>query len=163
MPMVTRFSSGPPRKARSEPQGFGGGTEHLDHFRQIAAMAALLDRLPGAAERPAYTDAQDFIGDSGLPDDDFLNGYAGLDPLTRRAFEAVAAGLDKLAESAADLCDQNEPLTPVEMEACAAIGKSMRQLLQRAAALVESSDGQETGDHRPGAGNCLRNRSENKN
>jgi hypothetical protein len=168
MPMVTRSLRGPPRMASPEPDGYGQGSGYLDHFRQIAAMVALLDRLPGAADagvgRPAYRDAQDFMDGPRRPNDDALRAYGGLDPLTRRAFEAVVAGLDKLAESAADLCDQSHrPLTPVEMEACAAIGRSMRQLLQRAAALVESSEGQETDDGAAGKRHSSHKLRENKN
>jgi hypothetical protein len=49
------------------------------------------------------------------------------------------------------------------MEACAAIGISMRQLLQRAAALVESSDWQEADDARAGEGHSSHKQRENKN
>jgi hypothetical protein len=168
MPMLPRSSRGSPRTAPPKPAALDQANGYPDHFRQIAAMVALLDRLPGAAEvgagRPLYRDAQDFIDGPRRPDDDALRAYDGLDPLTRRAFEAVVAGLDKLSESAADLCDQSHrPLTPVEMEACAAIGISMRQLLQRAAALVESSDWQEADDARAGEGHSSHKLRENKN
>ena len=60
----------------------------------------------------------------------------------RRAFEAVATALGRLAQAAADLCARaRHPLTPDELEACAAIGRSMRRLLDRAAALVEFGRG----------------------
>jgi hypothetical protein len=165
MPMGTRPSHRPPRTASPKPAGFGRRSDYFDHFKQIAATAAMLDRLPGAvAGRPLYRDAQDFVASAEHPADDLLRAYDGLDPLTQRAFEAVVAGLDRLAESASDLCDQShKPLTPVEIDACAAIGKSMRRLLHRAAALMEASDRQDARGGGAGAGDSSQERRENKN
>jgi hypothetical protein len=159
MPVIPRSSHGRSRTAPPKPAGFGQTSDRLAHYRQIAAMATLLDRLPGAGDaRPAYRDEI-----AALPHDDLWRDRDGLDPLTRRAFDAVVAGLDKLAESAADLCDHDHaPLTPVEMEACAAIGKSMRQLLRRAAALVEPPQGRDAGQGRATPDEASRRR-ENKN
>jgi hypothetical protein len=118
--------------------------DYLDHFHQIATMIALLDRLPELAGeirdwRPqSYADrlAEAPRGQS----DDILRAYGELSPLMQRAFQAVVAGLDKLAESAAELYDHtHKPPTAGEIKAGAEIGRSMRQLLERAMALVESA------------------------
>jgi hypothetical protein len=123
------------------PRATGG---YLDHFHQIATMIEVLDRLP------------DFAGDirdwrprihgerlAGAPHgqrDEILRAYGELSPLTQRAFQAVVAGIDKLAESAVELCDHtHKPPTAGEIKAGADLGKSMRQLLERAKALVESA------------------------
>jgi hypothetical protein len=114
--------------------------QFLDHLAELATMIALLERLPdlsgdlGDWRRFAKSASQpDAVGERNLP------GYAGLDPVIRRAFNAVVTGLDKLAESAVDLCEhKHDPPTPGEIEACAEIGASMRPLLERALALVES-------------------------
>ncbi len=76
MPMLPRSSRGSPRTAPPKPAALDQANGYPDHFRQIAAMVALLDRLPGAAEvgagRPLYRDAQDFIDGPRRPDDDDL-------------------------------------------------------------------------------------------
>ena len=106
-------------------------------------MIALLERLPDlsgdigewrAFRNRAFT--ADPVQDRKSA---VLHGYGRLDPVIRRAFEAVVAGLDKLAESAVDLCGRrHDPPTSGEIEACADIGASMRPLLERALALAES-------------------------
>lgn len=117
---------------------------YLDHLAQLARMASLLERLPDAADairrwrrvgeakrapEPAYK-----------PNDEILQAYGELDPLIRRAFDAVVAGLDKLAESAVALCVRTpDPPRASEIEACAEIGAAMRQLLERALAIAESA------------------------
>ncbi len=127
--------------------------QYLDHLSELATMIALLERLPdltgdirdfGAFRKEAADPVQDRNGA-------ILHGYGELDPVIKRAFEAVVAGLDKLAESAADLCERtHDPPTSGEIEACAEIGASMRPLLERALALAESvrpqSDAAPTGD-----------------
>jgi hypothetical protein len=104
-------------------------------------MIALLERLPDLTGD--IRDFSAFRKDAADPVQDrngaILHGYGELDPVIKRAFEAVVAGLDKLAESAADLCGRtHDPPTSGEIEACAEIGASMRPLLERALALVES-------------------------
>jgi hypothetical protein len=164
MPTVTKPSRGPPRPGRA---GSGAASGHNDGFAQIAAMIAFLERLPDLSDdiegrrshrRDAHiTDAFQRENDNPLRADGVL------DPLTRRAFEAVVAGFDRLAESAADLCGQaDKPLTPGEREACAEIGKSMRQLLERAMALVESPGALKSGARRAGAASSGRKLRENK-
>ena len=116
----------------------------LDHFQQVATMIEILDRLPELAGdirdwRPQnYADQ---LADAPRgQNDDILRAYGELSPLMQRAFQAVVAGIDKLAESAIDLYDHtHKPPTPSEIEAGADIGRSMRQLLERAMALVDSS------------------------
>jgi hypothetical protein len=119
----------------------GPADQYLDHLRQLATMIALLERLPDltddirdwpARAAPAADPAQD-------RSNAILRRYRELDPVVRRAFDAVVAGLDKLAGSAADLCGRrHDPPTSDEIEACAEIGASMRPLLERALALAES-------------------------
>ena len=134
-------------KSTREPVAQGGGApapgDYLDRFRQIATMAEVLDHLPDFAG-----DIRDWRpSDQGEPPqwppegqkEEILRGYGDLGPVTQRAFQAVVAGIDKLAESAVDLCDHtHQPPTPDEIRAGAEIGQSMRQLLDRAMALVES-------------------------
>jgi hypothetical protein len=117
--------------------------QYLDHLSELATMIALLERLPDlsgdigewrAIRNTAF--AADPVQDRNGA---ILHGYGELDPVIKRAFEAVVAGLDKLAESAADLCGRtHDPPTSGEIEACAEIGASMRPLLERALALAES-------------------------
>jgi hypothetical protein len=134
-------SRGPYRdRPRAAP---GPADQYLDHLRQLAAMIALLEQLPdmtgdirdwrGFAKAAPMADS---VQDGGGA---ILHGYRELDPVIRRAFDAVVAGLDKLAGSAVDLCGRrHDPLTRDEIEACAEIGASMRPLLERALALAES-------------------------
>ncbi|WP_158814398.1 hypothetical protein [Methylocapsa sp. S129] len=122
--------------------GASGGS--LDHFQQIATMIELLDRLPELAGdirdwRPSHYADQLAEAPRGK-NDDILRAYGELSPLMQRAFQAVVAGMDKLAESAADLYDHtHRPPTSSEIKAGAEIGRAMRQLLERAMALVESA------------------------
>ena len=116
--------------------------DYRDRFREIATMVEVLDHLP---------DFADEIRDWRVPDkgerpqwlaqdrkDEIWRAYGDLGPVTQRAFQAVVAGIDKLAESAVDLCDHtHQPPTPDEIKAGAEIGQSMRQLLDRAMALVD--------------------------
>ena len=121
----------------------GPADQYLDHLRQLAAMIALLERLPDPTgdigDWRGFTKAApmaDPVRDGGAA---ILHGYRELDPVIRRAFDAVVAGLDKLAGSAVDLCGRrHDPPTRDEIEACAEIGASMRPLLERALALAES-------------------------
>ena len=114
---------------------------YLDRFREIAAMAEVLDHLPDLAG-----DIREWRSPaSGEPPqgrtDEIWRAYGDLGPVTQRAFEAVVAGIDRLAASAADLCDhKHQPPTADEIKAGAEIGQSMRQLLDRAMALVDSAD-----------------------
>jgi hypothetical protein len=121
----------------------GPADRYLDHLRELAAMIALLERLPdltgdigdwrGFAKAAPAAEPVQGGGDA------ILHGYRELDPVIRRAFDAVVAGLDKLAGSAVDLCGRrHDPPTRDEIEACAEIGASMRPLLERALALAES-------------------------
>jgi hypothetical protein len=140
MPALIRSTREPPiddeRSTRS--------TDYFGHFRQIATMIEILDRLPELAgdiasgrllRRARFP--MDALHDH---EDEISRAYGELSPLTQRAFQAVVAGIDKLAETAVDLCDHaHEPPTPGEAEAGAEIGRSLRQLLERAIALVESA------------------------
>jgi hypothetical protein len=120
---------------------------YLKQFREIVTMIELIDRLPNLADdirdwRP-HNESGHFASAGDRPNAEILRAFGALNPLMRRSFQAVTAGLDKLAESAVDLCDpKRKPLTPGEMEACAEIGRSMRRLLERAVALVESAQTQ---------------------
>ena len=82
-----------------------------------------------------------FLSEADRLNDEMAEAFGALNPLMRRSLEAVAAGLDKLAESAADLCDpKRKSLTPGELESCVEISRSMRRLLDRANALIESAE-----------------------
>ena len=114
-------------------------------------MIEILDRLPELADdikawrpRPYAERAREGQNDA------ILRAYDSLSPLMQRAFQAVVAGLDKLAESAVDFYDHtHQPPTPSEIAAGAEIGRSMRQLLERALALVEPDEPSETGAGQP--------------
>jgi hypothetical protein len=117
-------------------------SDYLDRFRQIATMAEVLDHLPDFAGDIRNWRAPDKGEPPQWPPpgqkEEILRGYGDLGPVTQRAFQAVVAGIDKLAESAVDLCDHtHQPPTPDEIKAGAEIGQSMRQLLDRALALVD--------------------------
>ncbi len=126
-------------------RGLGPARDYLKPFHDIAAMIGLIDRLPDLADDigrwrlPGL--AEPFTGAAQRGIGEISRIFDGFHPLMRRAFEAVATALGKLAEAAADLCaGARHPLTPDELAACAAIGRSMRRLLDRAAALVDSAD-----------------------
>jgi hypothetical protein len=132
---------GPPSAADDGPRATG---DYLDHFHQIATMIEVLDRLPDFAGD--IRDWRPRIHGEHLADaphgqrDEIWRAYGELSPLTQRAFQAVVAGIDKLTESAVELCDHtHKPPTAGEIKAGADLGKSMRQLLERAKALVESA------------------------
>lgn len=136
-------ADGRARGSLREPSSASPVDQYLDHLSELATMIALLERLPDlsgdigqwrAFRNSAF--AADPVQDR---DGAILHGYGQLDPVIRRAFEAVVAGLDKLAGSAVDLCGRrHDPPTSGEIEACAEIGASMRPLLERALALAES-------------------------
>jgi hypothetical protein len=148
MDTLARFPV-PPRSAGFDRQGCardpGAARDYLKPFHDMAAMIGLIDRLPDLADdigrwRPPGS-SERFTGAAQRGIDEISRIFDGFHPLMRRAFEAVATALGKLAEAAADLCARAQhPLTPDELEACAAIGRSMRRLLDRAAALVDSAD-----------------------
>jgi hypothetical protein len=118
--------------------------DYLDHLAQLARMASLLERLPDAADAirrwRCVGEAERGPEPAPKPNDAILQAYGELDPLIRRAFDAVVAGLDKLAQSAVELCARTpDPPRDSEIEACAEIGAAMRQLLERALAIAESA------------------------
>jgi hypothetical protein len=117
--------------------------QYLDHLGQLATLIALLERLPDLTDDIRDWRSFGKAASSADPvqdrNDAILHGYCQLDPVIKRAFQAVVAGLDKLAEAAVDLCERgHDPPTSGEIEACAEIGASMRPLLERALALAES-------------------------
>ncbi len=117
---------------------------HLDHLAELATMVSLLERLPEAAEDIRRWrrggEARLDPSSEGQSADPLRRAYGDLDPLIRRAFDAVVAGLDKLAESAVDLCARtHDPPQADAIEACAEIGAAMRQLLERALAIADSA------------------------
>lgn len=124
-------------KPRAPP---GPADQYLDHLRQLATMIALLERLPDLTGDIRGWPTQAAPAADAVQDrsNAILRRYRELDPVVRRAFDAVVAGLDKLAGSAADLCGRrHDPPTSDEIEASAEIGASMRPLLERALALAE--------------------------
>ncbi len=146
MQTVARFPILSPSGKLDGDRGPCPAGDYLKQFHEIATMIGLMDRLPDLADdigswRPRSS-VEPLENVAQRQKDEILRIFDGFNPLTRRAFEAVAAGLGKLAQSAVDLCGHaQQPLTPDELEACAAIGRSMRRLLERGAALVESADG----------------------
>jgi hypothetical protein len=112
---------------------------YLRPFHEMAAMIGLMKSLPDCADDVADWRPRSAAGGASARRDEMLRLFDGFDPLMRRAFEAVAAGLDELASAAVALCvSAARPLAPHELEACARIGGAMRRLLERATALVES-------------------------
>jgi hypothetical protein len=108
-------------------------------------MIEFLDRLPDHPpdidDGSRHHDFEDSPGESDRQDEERAEAFGALNPLMRRSFEALAAGLDKLAQSAADLCDpKRRSWTPGELESCLEIGRSMRRLLDRASALIEPAE-----------------------
>lgn len=106
----------------------------LDHFRSIAAMLELIDRLPDLAEdirnwRPREV--------SQSPPRE----AAPLEMVSRHALDAVTTGLAMLGVAAATLCGNSEGrLEPDEIVACQEIGAAMTSLLERAEALLDIDD-----------------------
>jgi hypothetical protein len=158
MQTVAKLSIPPPPAKFDQDCGLCATGDYLRQFDEIVTMIWLMDRLPDLADdirswRP-QSDVGPFADARQRQKDEILRIFDGLDPAMRRAFEAVAAGLDKLAQSAVDLCNHaRRPPTPDELEVCAAAGRSMQRLLERAAALVESADAQKCGAvqaHGPG-------------
>ncbi|MGO8799025.1 MAG: hypothetical protein ACLQJL_08040 [Roseiarcus sp.] len=157
MQMIERFPipfspDGFGDRGRPPRRGAGGACaagDYLKQFHEIAAMIELMDRLPDLADDIGRWGARSggpFAAIAEQRRDEILGVFDGFNPLMRRAFEAVAAGLVELAQSAAALCARRrQPLTPDQLAACAAIGRSMRRLLERAAALLECANGRRSG------------------
>lgn len=152
-PTVARFSRHPaaaePGDVRLRPEPLRGGPgadlisadELSDRLRRLAATIARLERLParaGDSRSPRPHEAADHWTPAiGEHDDAVPDLYGELDPVIWRAFNAVAAGLDKLAASAIALSEHtHDPPTRDEIAACAEIGALMRSLLERALALA---------------------------
>jgi len=148
MKTLARFPLPADSAGRDDPtfaRGPGPVRDYLKAFHDIAAMIGLIDRLPDLADdigrwRPPGS-AEPVAGAVPCGIKEISRIFDGFHPPMRRAFEAVATALGALAQAAADLCARaRHPLTPDELQACAAIGRSMRRLLDRAAALVDSAD-----------------------
>ncbi len=125
-----------PSNAPSPPSGRAESAERLldalEHFRSIATMLELIDRLPDLAEdvrdwRPL--DPNELFADPAAPT---------LDAVAHHALEAVVNGLDMLGIAAATLCDNAEGrLAADEIVACRDIGGAMMSLFERAKALLQ--------------------------
>jgi hypothetical protein len=117
----------------------------LGHFDEITTMIALLEHSPQLADKIRRWRLQNYgerlaAGVAGARNDETLRAYRALSPLMQRAFRAVVEGIDKLAESAVDLYRRAaDPPTPDQVNAGLAIGKGLRQLRDRAMALLEPS------------------------
>lgn len=106
-------------------------SEALDHFRSIATMLELIDRLPDLAE-----DIRNW-----RPRDPFPGDAAPLEQVARHAFDAVVTGLNMLGVAAATLCENSQGgLTPDEIVVCQEIGAAMTSLFERAKALLATDD-----------------------
>jgi hypothetical protein len=106
----------------------------LDHFRRIATMLELIDRLPDLAED--IRSWRPFEVSQSPPDE-----AASLEVVSRHALDAVMTGLAMLGVAAATLCGNSEGrLEPDEIVACQEIGAAMTSLLERAEALLDIDD-----------------------
>ncbi|MBV8567791.1 MAG: hypothetical protein JO366_22420 [Methylobacteriaceae bacterium] len=122
----------------------GLASDYLNHFNQIIMM---LEQLPGIPDLRA-----DILDWRPLSYRDFirasqsdkaakaLRAYELLDPILRRAFDAVVAGLDKLATDAIRLVGERPPGSYLGPPELAETTRFMRILLDRAAALANHED-----------------------
>ena len=167
MQSLAEFQILPPPARLDGDRGRCPAGAYLKQFHEIETMIGLIHRLPDLADdigrwRPRSA-VEPFADVAQRQNDEILRVFDGFNPLMRRAFEAVAAGLARLAQSAVDLCAHGrQPLTSNELEACAAIGRSMRRLLERGAALVESADGRKRGALLAHGAGVWRNQSMNR-
>ena len=115
-------------------------SDYLNHFNQIVMIIELLGQQPELAEdirqwRP-LSFIEHFESSRRARGGRFLYAGGALNPVARRAFNAVVAGLESLAKEAIKICEP-ESLGAAQIEACAKVGVAMRSLLERAMALVE--------------------------
>ena len=127
----------------------------LDHFRVIVAAVDALEESPETLADLRGWDSLAFSVHyaralaSGARDD-----YAALSPISRRAFDAVAAALNSLGAVVLTLCEAaSHPLTEEELAARQAIVVQLRGLLDRASALLDSRESQRGGAGRAPVGN----------
>ena len=114
----------------------------LDHFRSFVAAIDALEDGPEALADLRNWNPLSFSAyyaralAAGAPDD-----YVSLSPISRRAFDAVAAALNSLGVVVLTLCEAaSGPFTEQERMAREAIADQLRGLLDRAAALIETRD-----------------------
>ena len=114
----------------------------LAHFNRIVMMIELIDRLPDLAEDVRNWRPRSLVEYSrGAADAGAIDGYGALSPLARHAFDAVVAGLNTLGSTAVAICDKaGGRLSPEEIAACCEIGVVMARLLERARALIETTE-----------------------
>ena len=106
----------------------------LEHFRSVATMLELIDRLPDLADDVRTWRPLD-------PGELCSHLAPQLDPVSRHAFKAVVNGLDMLGLAAATLCDNAAGrLAPDEIVACRDIGGAMTSLFERARALLQPDE-----------------------
>jgi hypothetical protein len=114
--------------------------EFLNHYRQLVVMIDLLERLPDLVEdirdfrAPHYVEY--FRNGPELQSVAGPRGYEPYDPMLRRAFVACASGLERLSGAIVAACNTAGALADADdIDRCAAIGLSIRRLLERAVAL----------------------------
>lgn len=114
----------------------------LAHFNRIIMMIELIDCLPDLAEDVRNWRPRSLVEYSrGAGDGGAIDGYGALSPLARHAFDAVVAGLNTLGSTAVAICENAEGrLSPDEIAACREIGVVMARLLERAKALIETTE-----------------------
>jgi len=115
-------------------------SDYLNHFNQIVMIIELLEQQPELAEdirqwRP-LSFIEHFESARRARGGRFLYAGGALNPVARRAFNAVVGGLESLAKEAIKICGP-APLDTAQVDACAKVGVAMRSLLERAMALVE--------------------------
>ena len=135
---MNALSPNPPQPGAALAPGLaespGPLSDALDHFRSVATMLELIDRLPDLAEDIRNWRPRD-VGQSS-PDE-----TGPLDMVSRHALDAVMTGLAMLGVAAATLCGNSQGrLEPDEIVTCQEIGAAMTSLLERAKALLEIED-----------------------
>jgi hypothetical protein len=116
-------------------------SEALDHFRSVATMLEMVDRLPDLAE-----DIRDW-----RPRDPcrlFPGDATPLEPVARHALDAVVTGLAMLGLAGATLCENSQAqLAADEIGVCREIGAAMMSLLERAKALLQTDEADVIAQH----------------
>jgi hypothetical protein len=114
----------------------------LAHFNRMVMMIEVIDCLPDLAEDVRNWRPRTLVEYSrAATDAGTIDGYGALSPLARHAFDAVVAGLNTLGSTAVAICENaGGRLSPEEIAACCEIGVVMARLLERARALIETTE-----------------------
>jgi hypothetical protein len=153
--MMARMLAGSLTQTPARSAGPSVACGFLDHFRAFVTAIDALEENPAAIADARGWSPLAFSAHypralaSGARDD-----YSALSPISRRAFDAVAGALNSLAAAVLTLCEAaSDPLSEEELAARHAILLQLHELLDRAAALVETSDGGRPAARRPPGAN----------